>query len=56
MKRTDQPAAVTTWRPDELGWKRIGERTWEKPDGTFYAFPPGIPGAPSRDAVRRFLQ
>lgn len=32
-----------TFRPEECGWMRVGERTWETPSGEMYVFSPGKP-------------
>jgi hypothetical protein len=32
---------VKTVTPQELGWTR--RKVWQKPDGTFYEFPPNAP-------------
>lgn len=47
--RKAEPTGVVECDPSELGWRRdiVGQtgeptgRTWIKPDGTFYTFPPG---------------
>lgn len=34
---------VAEVNPERLGWKCIGPRRWQTPEGKIHLFPPGVP-------------